>query len=297
MGDLYKMFKSGKLLKQGSGGGGGGGTSDYENLENLPSMNGNVIRGAMVSSDLDLPSIEDVESKADANEMEQALQGKADKSTTYTKTEIDTALSNIGAALGNKADKSTIYTKTEVDTALSGKQNAIDSSHKLSADLVDDTSTTNKFATAAELEQIDVNKNNILTGNAALAVYAARLGTNLVNSASGSGLNWAHIPVVVPVGEYVVGFASITSASNTSGKVQVNIMYGENTLNTEYTTINLSDSPLICTIKTTDTSNRIRLYSEQSGGDSIGKEVSYTTAFICPKAVWDSYPSIQPYQS
>lgn len=43
------------------------------------------------------------------------------------------------------------------------KQNAIDSSHKLSADLVDDTSTTNKFATAAELEQIETNKNNILT--------------------------------------------------------------------------------------------------------------------------------------
>lgn len=42
-----------------------------------------------------------------------------------------------------------------------GKQNAIDSSHKLSADLVDDTSTTNKFATAAELEQIETNKNNI----------------------------------------------------------------------------------------------------------------------------------------
>lgn len=41
------------------------------------------------------------------------------------------------------------------------KQNAIDSSHKLSADLVDDTSTTNKFATAAELEQIETNKNNI----------------------------------------------------------------------------------------------------------------------------------------
>lgn len=43
------------------------------------------------------------------------------------------------------------------------KQNTIDSSHKLSADLVDDTSTTNKFATAAELEQIETNKNNILT--------------------------------------------------------------------------------------------------------------------------------------
>ena len=43
------------------------------------------------------------------------------------------------------------------------KQNAIDSSHKLSADLVDDTNATNKFATAEELEQIQTNKNNILS--------------------------------------------------------------------------------------------------------------------------------------
>lgn len=35
--------------------------------------------------------------------------------------------------------------KSYVDTGLSGKQATIDSSHKLSADLVDDTSTTNKF--------------------------------------------------------------------------------------------------------------------------------------------------------
>ena len=49
------------------------------------------------------------------------------------------------------------------------KQNAIDSSHKLSADLVDDTSTTNKFATAAELEQIQTNKNNISNQQNAIA--------------------------------------------------------------------------------------------------------------------------------
>ena len=88
--------------------------------------------------------------------------GKADKATTlagygitnaYTKTEVDSALSN-------KADKATTlsgygitnaYTKTEVDTALSAKQDTIDSSHKLSADLVDDTSTTNKFVTASDI--------------------------------------------------------------------------------------------------------------------------------------------------
>ena len=42
-----------------------------------------------------------------------------------------------------------------------GKQDVIDSSHKLSADFIDDTGATNKFATEEELEQIETNKNNI----------------------------------------------------------------------------------------------------------------------------------------
>ena len=54
-----------------------------------------------------------------------SLANKADKATTYTKTEVDTALSNKAntSALAAKADQSTTYTKTEVDTALSGKAN------------------------------------------------------------------------------------------------------------------------------------------------------------------------------
>ena len=42
------------------------------------------------------------------------------------------------------------YTKSETDTLVNAKQNTIDSSHKLSADLVDDTSTENKFVTATD---------------------------------------------------------------------------------------------------------------------------------------------------
>lgn len=49
----------------------------------------------------------------------------------------------------NAASAKTINLGTVV-TDVSGKQNTIDSSHKLSADLVDDTSATNKFVTAAE---------------------------------------------------------------------------------------------------------------------------------------------------
>lgn len=44
-----------------------------------------------------------------------------------------------------------------------GIQPKIDSSHKVSADNVDDTGATNKFATAAQLAQITINQNNILS--------------------------------------------------------------------------------------------------------------------------------------
>ena len=45
-------------------------------------------------------------------------------------------------------------------------QTIIDSQHKISADNVDDSQSTNKFATAADLSQIETNKTNILSEQA-----------------------------------------------------------------------------------------------------------------------------------
>ncbi|MBP5431069.1 hypothetical protein [Ruminococcus sp.] len=60
-----------------------------------------------------------------------------------------------------------------------GAQPTIDGSHKLSADNVDDTSTTNKFATAAQLEQIETNKNNI-SSEQAKTVGMSEGGSNYI---------------------------------------------------------------------------------------------------------------------
>lgn len=49
----------------------------------------------------------------------------------------------------------------KLEKALDLKQATIDSDHKLSADLVDDASSTHKFATATQLAQIGTNENNI----------------------------------------------------------------------------------------------------------------------------------------
>jgi hypothetical protein len=79
---------------------------------------------------------------------------------------------NIGAMTGySKASEASAITVLDslnvaigkLEKALDLKQSTIDSDHKLSADNVDDTNTTNKFATAAQLSQIQTNKNDILT--------------------------------------------------------------------------------------------------------------------------------------
>ena len=60
----------------------------------------------------------------------------------------------IDAALTAKADKSTTYTKTEVDTALSGKQATLTTAQ---------LDAVNSGITSADVTQIGVNKNNILS--------------------------------------------------------------------------------------------------------------------------------------
>lgn len=57
------------------------------------------------------------------------------------------------------------YSKSETDNLLAAKQGIIDSSHKLSADLVDDTSTTNKFVTASEKSAWNSKQDALTAGN------------------------------------------------------------------------------------------------------------------------------------
>ena len=82
---------------------------------------------------------------------------KLDREAGYLPLAAGVAAKAIADELGNNITQ-TYATKQE----LNGKQDEIDSNNKLSADLVDDTNTTKKFATAAQLDQINTNKNNIL---------------------------------------------------------------------------------------------------------------------------------------
>jgi hypothetical protein len=95
---LYQIVE--ELERQG-GGGGQGGTDDYTELTNKPRINDITLVGNKSLTDLGIASAA-------------ALNDKADKSTTYTKTQVDTALTA-------KADKSTTYTKTETQSYVQGE--------------------------------------------------------------------------------------------------------------------------------------------------------------------------------
>lgn len=78
-----------------------------------------------------------------------------DKTTWNGKQDALTFDSAPTASSNNPVTSGGIY------TALADKQATIDSSHKLSSDLIDDTNHTNKFATAAQLSQIATNTSDI----------------------------------------------------------------------------------------------------------------------------------------
>lgn len=125
-------------------------------FDSVPTENStNMVNSGTVYSVLDLKA--DKSTTYTKTEVDTALSAKADQSTTYTKTEVDTQISTavsnlvnsapstldtleeladalgddpnfattIATQLGLKADKSDTYTKTEVDTALSNVQSTL----------------------------------------------------------------------------------------------------------------------------------------------------------------------------
>ena len=101
------------------------------------------------------------------------------QATVYNSGTDSNAVLNFGIPKGEKGDtgpmptiaQTTGQSTTEVMSqkattdALATKQNTIDSSHKLSADLVDDTSTTNKFVTASDKTTWNAKQNALTAGD------------------------------------------------------------------------------------------------------------------------------------
>ena len=99
-----------------------------------------------------------------------------DLSNYVTTTQLNTALAD--------------YTTTaNLTTLLAGKQNTIDSTHKLNADLVDDTNATNKFVTASEKTAWNNKQDMLVSGtNIKTINNESILGSGNINISGSTGL-------------------------------------------------------------------------------------------------------------
>ena len=128
------------------------------------------------------------------------LDEKANQSSTYTKTEIDTYLntkansSDVNTALATKANQSTTYTKTETDTQISTAVNAIP---KTAADLPMSSSDTQKLKDVLESTYVRT-VNNIAPVN----------GNVNVSGGSGSSVGMYQVDATIATTDWVLNTTS-----------------------------------------------------------------------------------------
>lgn len=157
MGDQHKaLFIEGLV----GGSGGGGGTSDYAQLTNLPQINSVTLLGNKTLADFGI---------------EWVWRG----TRAQYEAEAATIPPNTFVEITDEPDMDTVPTdgstnpveSNGVYDALTGKQGTIDSSHKLSADLVDDTSAINKFVSSAEKTSIGTSATKLTGVNGSATNY------------------------------------------------------------------------------------------------------------------------------
>lgn len=222
--------------------GGGSGTTNYNELDNKPQINGVILQGNKTLGDLSIYPVPLVTSEDNNKILTASYVGGSGSyswqpapssgTTNYNELNNKPQINSIELS-GNKSlsdlgiqsvisDLETIRSGAAAGATavqpgtLSGYQTLIDSSHKLSSDLVDDDGHDNKFATAAQLAQIETNKNNILFVTQNGAANYAKIGTN---SYADRG-----ITVTTSNGEVTIsGTANTTFSLYIGGKITDNI--------------------------------------------------------------------------
>ena len=138
-------------------------------------------------------------------------------------SDADKPISNATqAALDLKADKSTTYTKTETDTLLNAKQDTINQNNKLSSDLVDDTNKTHKFVTAAEKTQIATNTTDISTINNSIIDINSKIPSAAAANNQLADKAFVNSSIGTATANFIGTFSNITELESYTGIVTNN---------------------------------------------------------------------------
>ena len=190
-------------------------------IEKVTYVDGVTIIGANNLNDIQDELIRQGEQQTEDEEsMEAALALKADKETTYTKTEVDTALAlkadksdtftkaEVNSALALKADKSDTYTKTEVNEDLELKADKSDTYTKAVVDsMVQDAiaeAVKESEYSNFEMKSVSGDFIHITDGAGLIPVKDLKIGIEAVQDLHGYDAPWVGGAGVNKFGGYTV---------------------------------------------------------------------------------------------
>ena len=116
----------------------------------------------------------------------------------------------------------TLTDQIDLRDALNSKQPMITSSAMLSADLVNDTTATHKFATAAQLTQIATNKGNITTNTNNISTINGKIPAAASTSNQLADKNFVNSSIATNTANFIGTFNSLAELEAYSGTVTNN---------------------------------------------------------------------------
>jgi len=135
---------------------------------------------------------------------------------TLSSEYIEIDLGRWGHIIGTLSDQ------TDLQEALDSKQPLITASSMLSADLVDDTDTIHKFATAAQLTQIATNTTNIATNAGDIATINGKIPSAASTSNQLADKEFVNSSIATNTANFIGTFNNVSDLESYSGEVTNN---------------------------------------------------------------------------
>ena len=217
-------------------------------------------------------------------QMVDELEGGGSSGDAYTKAQTD-------ALLDLKADKSSTYTKSEVNTALSGKQNTTLTGYTT------DTAEANITSSSTVTEGIEQLDYRSVRDKTALIEIVDGGAKNLLESAEQqiSETRLISFNISIPPGKYVIYVGEYSSTDTDDTRAQAYFFDSNgNTCSSRF--IQTKANGMYQEVTVSEQTDHLSIYASDNYSHSANDTVTVAKVMVCTKADWDISHTYQPYR-
>lgn len=240
-----------------------------------------------------------VSSKANTSDLgTAAYTASTDYATASQGAKADTSVQSAGTGLSKSGTTLNHSNSVTSKTTQSFAQIAYDAQGHITDSTAATTAQLNAIDSgidSTKVEQIETNKNNISTDEAALVELVDGGAKNLINQADDSftSANKDYY-IALPAGDYVVYFGTLSSTDTDATSCQI-VFRDESRVVSNLAQISRG-SDVYGEISLTAPCTKLRLFASDSAAHGDGDTCTFTNIMLCTKAAWDISQTYRPYR-